>query len=288
MVSLLPTDPELATFNTIDDIRAWAGLPDSTWTALNTSLGQLSHIRMLASLPKAALIAHLSNVRIDSSPADPRSLTAAEYIQAGLMWRASRKCCGLPDVDPLAEQASAATSSPAAEPSSKTTKKVKASAVIGQLDETEISPLNRSDLDQCYLNHIEVTGAEPGQESEPTPEQIAALKDRVESRSEAPYCDFSIFTPYGRRMQKQMRTKAWVFQPDGSFRTMDVPGPNTFAAWTACWKVYRSTLYMLRHRLPAPQLAKQVVTPAVMEEYYENILKLKRGVPRGVALDHAG
>ena len=279
MVNLLPTDAELATFTDLNDIRTWAGLNDATWNVVNLSMGNVTHIRMLACLPQSVLLAHLSAVRIAPAVGDERALTAAESIQVGLMWRACRKCCGLPDVDPL-EQQTATTSSPAAAaPSSKAPKKVKASSVIDQLDDTEISPLSRSELDQCFLNHIEVTGAEPSQEFEPTPEQVAALKDRVETRSEAPYADFSVFTPFGRRMQRQMRTKAWVFQPDGSFRTVEVPGPDSFSAWTACWKVYRSTLYMLRHQFPSPLAPKHVVTPAVMEEYYENIVKLNEEFP---------
>lgn len=279
MVSLLPTDTEIQGFQSLDDVREWAGLPAAIWTAFNTGCDTLSNIRMVAALPRTALLAHMRAVRI-AVTGDPngRPLNAAESIQVGLLWRACRRTCGLEDQDPLADPvvqpiaAGPAASAPAA-------KKVKASTVIDQLDDTEINPLSRSDIDQCYLNHIEIKGAEPNQDSKPSPEQIAALKDRVEARGEAPYADFSLFTPYGRRMQKQMRTKSWVFQPDGTFRTVDIPGPNCFSAWAGCWKVYRATLYMLRHQQPAPSTRKQVVTPAVMEEYYENIAKLVEEFP---------
>ena len=54
---------------------------------------------------------------------------------------------------------------------------------------------------------------------------------------------------------------------------------QTFQAWSACWKVYRATLYMLRHPQPSPQPPKLVVTSAAMEEYYENIHKLNEEFP---------
>ena len=48
MESLLPSDAELVTFDTVGDIRTWTGL-----SAVNISLGQLTHIRRMASLPQS-------------------------------------------------------------------------------------------------------------------------------------------------------------------------------------------------------------------------------------------
>ena len=125
-------------------------------------------------------------------------------------------------------------------------KRVKSAAIIDQLDETEVEPLTRTELDRAYACHVEVTGAEPTHKAEPTAEQLAALRGKIVKRGEAPYADFSIFTPYGRRVQRQMRTRSYVFQPDGSFKTTEIPGPSSFQAWTACWRVFKAALYMLR------------------------------------------
>ena len=92
-----------------------------------------------------------------------------------------------------------------------------------------------------------------------------ALRDKIAKRGEAPYADFSIFTPYGRRVQRQMRTRSYVVQPDGSFKATEIPGPSSFQAWTACWRVFKAALYMTRHPSSGGQPEKIVVTAAVME-----------------------
>lgn len=114
----------------------------------------------------------------------------------------------------------------------------------------------------------------------PTPEQIAAMKAKVITRGESPYADFSVLTPYGRRVAKQMKTRCMVFHPDGTFKHVDVPGPPSFSAWSACWKVFRACIFMLRHPPPSVgALPKQVATSASLEEYYENIQKLSEEFP---------
>lgn len=80
---------------------------------------------------------------------------------------------------------------------------------------------------------------------------MAAMEDKIIVRDEAPYADFSILTPFGRRMQRVMKSKAFAFQPVGSWRASEIPGPPTLQAWQACFRVYRSMLFMLRLRYPA-------------------------------------
>ena len=148
-------------------------------------------------------------------------------------------------------------------------KRVKFSSVIDQLDETETNTMSQKELDQAYANHIEIKGAEPPSEAEPTSDQIAALKQRVVDRI------FSVLTPFGRRLQKQMKARSWVLQSDGTFKGLDIPGPPSFDAWAARWKVYRSALFVLRYPPDAPgQNPKQVVTAAALKEYSDRISKL--------------
>lgn len=79
-----------------------------------------------------------------------------------------------------------------------------------------------------------------------------------------------------RRMAKQMKARGWMLQQDGSFRALDIPG----ATRAACWKVYHAGLFMLR-RLPATpgNSPLKVVTAAVLEEYYERVVKLNAEFP---------
>ena len=76
---------------------------------------------------------------------------------------------------------------------------------------------------------------------------MVAMEEKVVVRDEPPYADFSILTPFGRRMQKAMKMKSFAFQPDGSWKKVEIPGPPNLQAWQACSKVYRAVLYMLRY-----------------------------------------
>lgn len=101
------------------------------------------------------------------------------------------------------------------------------------------------------------------------------MYQRVVQLGEPPYADFSILTPYGRRVQKQMKARAWTIQQDGTFRALEVPGPPTYKAWAACWRVFRSLLFMLKH----PSSGNPVATPACSEEYFENVTRLNEDYP---------
>lgn len=57
--------------------------------------------------------------------------------------------------------------------------------------DSEIDLMTRTELDQAHLWHIDMTGAEPSDDAEPTSEQIPALGDRIVRRGESPYADDS-------------------------------------------------------------------------------------------------
>lgn len=104
---------------------------------------------------------------------------------------------------------------------------------------------------------------------EPSPEQVSALESRVVVQKLEPYADFSLLTPYGRRMAKALRLRSWVLQEDGSYRPSDVPGPPDFQAWAACFKVYAAALLMLRF-----SSGECVVKPQALEIYFEKFRSL--------------
>ncbi|CAL1133522.1 unnamed protein product [Cladocopium goreaui] len=256
-VNVLPTDAELAAFSNPADIVAWTGLSADVWTIVDNSLGKLPHIRLIASLPLGGLKAALQQARVPVTGGEPRELNLAESIQEGL-WHG--RCGSIPGrVFFPSVSGSAMTSAQ---------KKVKLSQVLDQVDETETPLLGRADMDQAFANH-------PNHESEPTPEQIASMYQRVVQLGEPPYADFSILTPYGKRAQKQMKARAWTIQQDGTFRALEVPGPPTYKAWAACWRVFRSLLFMLKH----PSSGNPVATPACSEEYFENVTRLNEDYP---------
>ena len=279
--SLLPTDTELATFDHIDRVVHWVGLERGVWDAFDATLGGRTTLRLIATLPIGTLHTATSRTRIPATATLPeRELYAVEIIQVALVWRAARKVFGLPDVDPLVEDPTVArpvTSNTEAP----TAKKVKMSSAVDQLDESEVSLLSTADVDQAYRNYREAVGADPLPESDPTVEQITAMHAKVLVRQEAPYADFSVLTPYGRRMQKQSKARNFLLQQDGSWKSVEIPGPPSFQAWCACWKIYKTVLLMLKHpentALGRPSIP--VTTVAALEEYFNRVSDLHEEFP---------
>ena len=111
---------------------------------------------------------------------------------------------------------------------------------MDQLDDTEVELLSQAEIEAACRNHREAVGADPLPDADPSSEQITAMIAKVLRRHVAPYADFSVLTPFGRRAQKQSKARNYLLQQDGTWKTVEIPGPPTFHAWQACWKVYRS------------------------------------------------
>ena len=279
---VLPTATELANLNTLTEIREWTGLDNGVWMAVSQTLGTVPSVRVLATLPQHTFSAAVGRSRVTPTGGGARELTAVEILQAALMWRVARQAYGLDDIDPLVPvvpAAAAVAPAAAAQINPSPTKRVKMSGAIDQLDETEIELLSQTQLDQAYRNYREAVGADPMPDADPSAEQITAMFAKVVTRQEAPYADFSVLTPYGRRSQKQAKARNFLLQPDGTWKTVEIPGPPFFSAWCACWKVYRTVLLMLRHPAAAGGAERPVVTVAALEEYMNKILELNDEFP---------
>lgn len=297
-MELWPTAEEARALGNIESVRAWAGLAPAAWAAVDAAVGSPPNLRILALVPPEVIGPVVMRARVpvpatgedEEGSLPERELTPVEAVMATLIWRVARRLLGLPDVDVLApkpsqgEPAAFGTAGPASSGASPAgSKKIKCATVIDQGDETEIRALTSKEVAGHFENHVAVTGAEPLPEAEPSPEQISAMADKVIARDEEPYADFSVLTPFGRRMQKTLRLRSWLLQQDGSYRPIDVPGPPSYEAWFACWKVYKSILYMLRYGAPEAGQARDacvpVVTPAALEEYLEHFRQLASDFP---------
>ena len=292
-LSLLATPSELESISDLEGARKWAGLSEAAWNALNGHLGTAPNLRTLAVIPRSVLQQAWVSVRVvsagESSETTGRQLTPVEITQAGLMWRVSRQRFELPDIDPMerdsfvAGPAGASTSSvltpsglPGITPLSKS---IKMSQVIDQANDGVIPVLSQGDLDSFYATLMEVKGGPPLVDAEPSPEQISALKVRIIDLKDTPWADFALFTPFNARFLKQLKFKSYVLQPDGSFKTVEVPGPANFDVWQSSWKVFANVLLGLTMQDSSGNSSLPVVTPAVLEEYFEAFRDLTNEYP---------
>ena len=86
-------------------------------------------------------------------------------------------------------------------------KKVKANTILDQVDDGEITLMTQQQVDDNFTQLKQVKGGEVALESEPSPDQGSGMKGRVNTLDLEPYADFSSVTPYGRRLQKQLKPK---------------------------------------------------------------------------------
>ena len=107
-------------------------------------------------------------------------------------------------------------------------RKMKVSDVLDPMDEGLGDPLTLGELNAFFANYRELKHGDPQEEVEPTLEQVSAFNARVVTLQLAPYGDFSILTPFGRRMAKVLKHRAWLPNRDGTYRTVEVPGPDSY------------------------------------------------------------
>ena len=127
--------------------------------------------------------------------------------------------------------------------------KRKISEVLDQIDDTAYVPLAPAVVAQMREFHRAVTGGDPPEHERPSAEQLSALAHRINS-GKAPYVDFAVFGPYGRRQAKLLKFTAQVFV-HGELVTRQLRGPGAHQGWRASWGVFRSAMIMLNAASPA-------------------------------------
>ena len=72
----------------------------------------------------------------------------------------------------------------------------------------------------------------------------------------APYADFGVWKPFGQRAAKNLKFTSHFLDHTGAWRCKEIPGPDCFSTWEACWRVFRTAAIMC-----------DVATPAVLDRY---------------------
>ena len=136
-----------------------------------------------------------------------------------------------------------------------------------------MDPLTPGELSAFFANYWELKHGDHQEGVVPTLEQMSAFNARVVTFGLAPYGDFSILTQSGRGAARVLRHRAWVPQRDGTYGTVEVPGPDSYDVWCSCWRVYACCCLMLRWPHPVGG-STVVVTPAALEYYQETFRQL--------------
>lgn len=266
---------------------AWSQISAEAWNAVNSRLGNVPTIQVLAYVPPSHMAETIAAARVPLQPPDDmeigepfRDLTIVEATQVGLLYQAAQQKFNRPIVDPLADQfgppslpltsvmpgtALAGTGSVFPPPTpGEGKRKVKCNQVLDQTDEAEVPELAQTEVDKYFSKLREVKGGPVRPESEPSSDQISAMKVRVLELGLSPYADFGIFVNFQHRFSKTLKFLNHILQPDGTFKAVEVPGPPHYDQWLSSWKVFENTLLMFE---VADGEVKRPVTPSALEEY---------------------
>ena len=216
--------------------------------------------------------AAIASIRI---PAEEGAFTALPPIQAGhmaVLRRIARLRLGLRAVEApalLAPQQGAPQlqdqppgtvapiNAPAQQPSSDS--RLKVSVVLDPSMDADLVRLPHHQVRALLNAYALARGAEPAEDVEPTVEQISAVA-QVVGADLAPYGDFSILGPHGRRLAGKLNFLAWTFQPDGTWHRKELPGPPSFEHWWSSFRVLRTIFLLL-----------DVAPPELLDNYGELI-----------------
>ena len=270
---------QLGTFGVVSDWLQHFNVDDEVWQGVTAQLGDPGgSIALLSAVPKPALVASCGAAVTANGP-----LSAIQATQVGLVWRLSRRVmafrAGINEADFVDDDpwqsmdAPGETVRPGRQNPQGTSglkeQVLKMGSLIDQADESELLPPGMDEVNRWFQNFVAVMGAAPDETEEPTSGQVAALAKRAVTNKQAPYVDFAVWVPYGRRMAKLQKAKIYTPLGDGTFLYQDIPGPASFQAWSCSWRVFRCASIMLG-----------LVSIAALENYFRHIEKLVTQYPQ--------
>ena len=144
------------------------------------------------------------------------------------------------EMDPVAPPVAASV---AVEPRSKMARtdmglslKIKVSSILDQSSDREVMRWSREELNFLRSRWRSLEGEDPMKSEEVTDDQLS-VPCVLTKVGIAPFADF-VWKPCGQRHAKTLRCK-------------EIPGPDCFATWEACWRVFGTAAIMCDIAAPA-------------------------------------
>ena len=267
-----PSDAELNGISNLTEAFDWAGVPPDVRTTLARALGTPTLIRDISFIPRADWDLVVSTLKGQGVPADAgdpppeRDLTLIDKARIESFRRVCfRRVGSVPDTPgatPVAAPAPAALAPAAIANTNSPSRKVKLSAVVDQTLDAEITSLTTAEVNAMYEQYRLRFGDVPSHDSEPTNDQLSAVRQLVQSGG-VPYIDYAIFGPHGLRLLRKLTFSSFALNATGEWQRKEMPGPPSFEAWFEIHRVVRTTCLLL-----------EVVTAERMDAYCEHIRSL--------------
>ena len=108
---------------------------------------------------------------------------------------------------------------------------------------TEAKMLAKEELLNIRNRYFKKFQGQPPECERPTDEQLSALKDKLD-KGHAPYTEFAVWGPYGKRIAKMSRYTEHVWNGVG-YVARQIPGPSDLDRWLKCDRVFKTAMLML-------------------------------------------
>ncbi|CAK0911850.1 unnamed protein product [Prorocentrum cordatum] len=245
--ALYPGDSVIAGWAHIAAVAAWASVPAPILTAYMTALGDphLNAIPVLAAIPP-----HIHEAAVASlSPA-----THVDRVRVCMLVNAARLKLHLPLVDlmpppaPAVAPAAGMQAAAAAQPAV-VGPKVRLSMVLDQVRDMEVAMLDREALAAKRARYLAL-GDPPLQSEQVSDAQLTALS-WLHTHGPGIYVDFGVWGPHQLRSERRNKFVAQILQADGTWRSVEIGGPDCFETWEKCWRVFRTGAIMDAVALPS-------------------------------------
>ena len=246
-----PTPDERKLITNFAKVLEWAGVTDKVFKSFCEEAGEVKLVREVALMPRDDFLECLENATVPKSDADatPTNLKPVEKTRLLSMRRVCLLLVGLsPDelvVQPAAAASSGAAGSPppASHPiGSDSGPKMK--DIIDQVSTDTIVRLSLKEVKEAYATYRLKMGGDPNPEFEPTEFQLAGIQTLLKSGM-APYADFALFGPHGKRLQRRLTFSSFRLSDGGQWVKVELPGPSCYDQWLRCYKTWKVCMLLL-------------------------------------------
>ena len=124
-------------------------------------------------------------------------------------------------------------------------KKIKMSSVTSQTDDAEVSAYTETQIQACYSEYENVTGAEPSPAEDTSSDQISVVGNILDAGG-IPSVDLAVFGPFATRFTKKDKLVGMMWDPSGQLIKREIPGPSSFELWEKRIIVFFVILIMKR------------------------------------------
>ena len=121
--------------------------------------------------------------------------------------------------------------------------RVRVSSILDQSSDREVERISREDLNAPRCSFRSLEGEDPMKAEEVMDDQLSVLAV-VTKAGVTPYADFGVWKPFGQWAAKSLKFTSHFLDHTGAWRCKEVPGPDSFSTWEACWRVFRTAAIM--------------------------------------------